>query len=228
MEKLSIQKLARIAGLHYLVIVITGFYGILYASSKITVKGNAAATMQNMLDHEFIFRTGITAKLVGTLAFIFLVLVLYRIFKSTHEYRAKLMVFLVIVQIPIVFVLVTFNLSALMVAKGNFLPSLSIIERQELVYFLLRTYKLGIIILMIFWGLWLIPFGQLVIKSGYMPKVIGYLLIAGGWAYVVESLDYILLDEKLILITDYTFVVYAIAELSTVAWLLAKGMKELS
>lgn len=221
----SIQKLARMAGLQYLVIVITGFYGILYVSSQITVKSNAAATMQNMLNHEFLFRSGITAKLIGTIAFIFLVLVLYRIFKSTHEYRAKLMVFLVIVQIPIVFVLVTFNFSALMVAKGNLLSSLSITERQEFVYFLLRTYKLGIIILMIFWGLWLIPFGQLVLKSGYMPKFIGYLLIIGGWAYVIESLDYILLDEMLSLITDYTFVLYSVAELSTVAWLLIKGIK---
>lgn len=221
----SLQKLARMAGLQYLVIVITGFYGILYVSSQITVKSNAAATMQNMLNHEFLFRSGITAKLIGTIAFVFLVLVLYRIFKSTHEYRAKLMVFLVIVQIPIVFVLVTFNFSALMVAKGSLLPSLFITERQEFVYFLLRTYKLGIIILMIFWGLWLIPFGQLVLKSGYMPKFIGYLLIIGGWAYVIESLDYILLDEKLSLITDYTFVLYAVAELSTVAWLLIKGIK---
>jgi hypothetical protein len=61
--------------------------------------------------------------------------------------------------------------------------------------------------------------GQLVIKSGFLPKWIGILLVLGGFAYVNESIDYNLLSEKLSFITDYGFVFYSVAELATVAWL---------
>jgi hypothetical protein len=225
MEKLSLQKLARIASLLYLVIVICGFWGIMYVPSQIKVKNNPAATMNNMLQNEFLFRSGIASQLISSVVFVLLVLVLYRIFKNTNEHRAKLMVAFVLVQIPVIFLGEAFNLAALMIAKGDLMQSIELPQRQDFVYFLLRIYSYGIIILMIFWGLWLIPFGQLILKSGYMPRIIGILLIAGGWAYVVESFDYILLNQILSPITNYTFILYSIAELSTVAWLLIKGMK---
>lgn len=113
-----------------------------------------------------------------------------------------------------------------MIVKGELLQSLASESKQNLVYLFMKIYRYGIVVNMVFWGLWLIPLGQLIIKSGFMPRIIGILLIAGGCAYLVECLDFILLSEMLSPITNYTFVLYSVAELSTVAWLLAKGMKE--
>ena len=221
----SIQKTARLAGFYYLLVAICGFYGIIYVPSQVVVKGNALVTMQNILDKGFLFRLGITANLIGAVAFIFTVMTFYQLFKNIDERKAKLMVVLVIVQIPITFLSESFAFASMMLAKGEILKNLDLTQRQDWVIFFLKLKSYTINILIIFWGLWLIPLGQLVLKSGYLPKFIGILLILGGITYVIESLDYILLSDKLSFITEYGFVFYSTAELSTVAWLLVKGVK---
>ncbi|MCU0324564.1 MAG: DUF4386 domain-containing protein [Spirosomaceae bacterium] len=225
MKEISIQKLARMAGFYYLIIVIMGFWGLMYVPSKIKVKDDPAATMNNLIQNEFLFRSGTVSQMISSISFIFLVLVLYRIFKDTAQHRARLMVFFVLVQIPVFFLAEAFNMAALMVAKGSLMQSLELPQKQEFMYLLLRIHKFCITTIIIFWGLWLIPLGQLILKSGYLPRIIGILLIAGGWAYVIESLDYILLDSKLESLTRYTSFIHTSAELLTVVWLLIKGIK---
>ena len=221
----STQKTARLAGFYYLLVAIFGFYGIMYVPSQVVVKGNAAATMQNILDKEFLFRSGISGNLIGAVAFLLTALTFYQLFKNIDEPKAKLLLVLVVVQIPVTFLAESFAFASLMIAKGEILQHLDLIQKQDWVMFLLRLKSYNIIALEIFWGLWLIPLGQLIIKSGYLPKFIGILLILGGIAYVIESLDFILFSEKLSFITDYGFIFYSTAELSTVAWLLVKGVK---
>src|SRR5471030_297735 len=98
-EKMNpLKKTARVAGLWYLFLVILGIYGIIYIQSQIIVDGNAAATTNNLLAHQFLFRTGIFSALAGNFIFIFLVLALYRLLKHVNEHQAKLMVILVLVQ----------------------------------------------------------------------------------------------------------------------------------
>jgi hypothetical protein len=221
----DIQKTARLAGFYYLLVAIGGFYGIMYVPSQIVVRGNAVVTMQNILGKEFLFRSGITVNLLGSVAFMLTALAFYHLFKNIDERKAKLMVALVIVQIPITFLSESFAFASMMTAKSEILKNLDLTERQDWVMFFLKLKSYTINFLIIFWGLWLIPLGQLILKSGYLPKLIGILLVLGGIAYVIESLDYILLSEKLSFITDYGFVFYSTAELSTVAWLLMKGVK---
>ena len=221
----STQKTARLAGFYYLLVAIFGFYGIMYVPLQVMVKGNAAATMQHILEKEFLFRSGIMANLVSPVAFMLLALTFYQLFKNIDERKAKLLVALVIVQIPISFLAESFAIASLMTAKGEILKNLDQIQRADWVLFLLKIKSYTIIALMIFWGLWLIPLGQLILKSGYLPRFIGILLVLGGIAYVLDSVNYILFSEKLSFITDYGFVFYSTAELSTVAWLLVKGVK---
>ncbi len=221
----SIRKTARLAGFYYLLIAIFGFYGIMYVPSQVMVKGNAMATMKNILEKEFLFRSGISVNLVSPVAFILLALAFYQLFKNIDEQKAKLMLALVIVQIPISFLAESFAIASLMTAKSEILKKLDLIQRADWVLFLLKIKSYTVIALEIFWGLWLIPLGQLILKSGYLPKLIGVLLVLGGITYVLESFDYILFSEKLSFITDYGFVLYSTAELSTVAWLLVKGIK---
>lgn len=226
MPNTSLRQLGRIAGGLYLLVVILGIWGIMYVPSQIKVPNNPAATLQRLVEHEWLFRSGITSQLICSVVFTLLVLVFYRIFKPINEHRAKLMVVLVLVQVPVIFVAETFNLTALLTAKGHLMPSLTLSQRQEFVQLLLRTHSYAIVALMIFWGLWLIPLGYLILSSGYLPRLIGLLLVAGGWAYVVKSLDYLLLAEQLAPLTNYSFVLYSAAEFSTVAWLLTKGINE--
>jgi hypothetical protein len=223
---LSKQNTARLAGIYYLIIAITGFYGIMYVPSKIMVKGDAAATMNNLLANEFLFRTGTVANLIDALAFIFLVLTLHRLFKSVNENQAKLMLIFVLVQIPIFFLAEAFNISALMIAKGELMKSIDITQRQDMVMLFLKTYDYGQMLLETFWGLWLIPFGILMYQSGFMPRLLGILLILGGIGYILEVLAYLLLPDFRLLLSNITTPLYSLAEIGTLLWLLIKGTNE--
>jgi Domain of unknown function (DUF4386) len=223
---LSKQNNARLAGVYYLIIAICGFYGIMYVPSKIMVKGDAAATMNNLLANEFLFRTGILALLINAIAFIFLVLTLYRLFKSVNENQAKLMVVFVLVQIPIFFLAEAFNISALMVAKGELMKSIDLAQRQDMVMLLLKTYDYGQLLLETFWGLWLIPFGILMYQSDFMPRLLGILLILGGVSYVVGVLSFLVFPEVRVTVSQITGVIAGLAEIGTLLWLLIKGVSE--
>jgi hypothetical protein len=195
----------------------------MYVPSQTIVRGDGAATITKILSNELLFRSGIAGNLASSVIFLFLALTFYRLFKNTNENLAKTLVVLVIVQTPIFFISEALNFSALMVVKGELMKSFDTIQRQDFVQFLLRTSKYTIIILEIFWGLWLIPLGQLILKSGHLPRIIGIFLVLAGICYVIEVMDYILLSEKLSFITDYFAILYSVAELSTVVWLLIKG-----
>jgi hypothetical protein len=135
------------------------------------------------------------------------------------------MVAMVVVQIPIVLLSEALHISALMIAKGSLLESINNVQREDFVSLFLKTYSYGIIILEIFMGLWLIPLGQLIYKSNMLPRFIGVLLIAGGIAYIVESLSYILIPDHFSSVEQVTFIFYAAGELLTMFWLLIKGVK---
>src|SRR4029079_15404682 len=116
-------------------------------------------------------------QLISQTIFIFLVLVLYRLLKKVNEYQAKSMVALVMVSIPIAFLIEVFNVTALMILKGEALKTLPPEQLQDLSILFLKIHGYGIMIVQIFWGLWLIPFGQLAYNSGFIPRVLGVLLI---------------------------------------------------
>lgn len=224
-QKSSLKKTARLAGLLYLFLVI-GAYGIMYVPSQIMVQGNAAATTNNILAKEFLFRTGIVSNLISPIMFVLLVLVLYRLLKQVNEFHAKLMVAFVIVQVPIGFLIETFNITSLMILKGEVMNALEPIQKQDLAMLFLKIHGYGMTTLEIFWGLWLIPFGLLVYKSGFIPRAFGVLLILNGIGYVIESLTFLLFPGYHSLVSQYTMVSYFIGEPPIMLWLLIKGVKE--
>jgi hypothetical protein len=221
----SLKKTARLAGLLYLFLVITGVYGNIFISSRFIVQGDAVTTAKNILAEEFLFRTGILNDFISNIIFVLLVLVLYRLFKPVNERQAKLMVALVIVQIPVVFFMEAFNITSLMIFKGEILKTFELNQRQDLAMLFLKLNDYGVVTLEVFWGLWLIPFGQLVFKSEFIPRIFGILLITAGIAYIVDSFRLILLPDYRAFVSQPTLLLVAIGEISIMLWLLIKGVK---
>jgi hypothetical protein len=219
------KKLARIAGVLYLLLVVTGVYGLMYVGSQTYVRGDAAATAQKMLANEFLFRTGIAGNLISQTLWVFLVMAFFRLLKSVNEQRAKLMVALVLVAIPITFICESFNIAALMVLKGDIMPSLPIEQKQEWAMAFLKMNGNGILLAEIFWGLWLIPLGHLFYKSGFMPRILGILLIIGGIAYLIEVFTDLLFPNYRFVVNQFIPIAVAIPEFATTLWLLIKGVK---
>lgn len=222
----SLKKTARLAGLLYLVMGVTAAYGIMYTPLQIIIRGNAAATFENLLAKEFLFRTGIISHLVSQTIFLFLALTLYRLFRNVDEFAAKAMVALVIVQVPIGFIMESLSITSLLIAKGEVLNALEPEKARDWAMIFLGLNRNAVVPLEIFWGLWLIPLGQLVYKSGFMPRILGVLLIVGGAAYILNSFTFLLLPGYRAFVSRPAMAAFAVAEISMILWLLIKGVNE--
>ena len=221
----SLKKAARTAGFWYLLMAITGPIGLLYVPSKLIVPGDATATASNIEASELLFRIGIVSNLVCQIAFIFLVLALYRLLKGVNQQHASLMVALVLVAVPIAFLNMLNPLAALLLLSDEgFLTVFEPDQLHALVMVFLNLQEHGNIIAEIFWGLWLFPFGWLVFKSGFFPKILGVLLIIACFGYLVHSLTFLLFPHYEAIVSSYAAVPEAIGELSMVLWLLIKGV----
>ena len=99
----SSKNTARLAGLLYLIWILTGVYGIFFLPSQIYVEGDAAATANKIIANELLFRTGILNDIISNTLWIFIALILYRLFKHVNENQSRLLVALVLVQIPAMF-----------------------------------------------------------------------------------------------------------------------------
>jgi hypothetical protein len=219
------QKTARLAGVLYLIWVITGIYGIFFLTSQTIVHGDAAATANKILANEFLFRTGIINDIISNTIWAFIALVLYRLFKHVNERQAKLLVVLVIVQIPAVFFMEALNITSLMIFKGEILKTFELSQRQDLAMLFLNITDHGAIVLETFWGLWLLPFGQLVYKSGFIPRIFGVFLILNGIAYIIHSFTSLLFPDYQAIVRQFAFPFWILGEISIMLWLLIKGVK---
>ena len=223
-EIASRKNTARLAGLLYLIWIATGLYGMFYIPSRIDLEGDAASAAQNMLSHEFLFRTSILNDLFSSAIWVFMVFVFYRLFKSVNEHIAKLLVALVIVQIPIVFIAESFNITSLLILKGEILKTFELGQRQELAMLLLKINEYGAPAFEVYWGLWLLPLAILVYRSGFLPRFLGVWLAINGLAFLF-------LSTMSLLVPEYKDVAFKIAvpamlgEVALMLWLLIKGAK---
>jgi Domain of unknown function (DUF4386) len=221
----SNKKTARLAGLLYLILAILGSFSIMYVPSQIMVAGDATATANNILANEFLFRMGIVGDLISQVIFLLVAWVLYRLFKQVKEHQAKLMSILVIVGIPISFIASVFKITALMILKGGMLESFEPEQIQDLVAILLKTSNYGIQMVQLYWGLWLIPFGLLVYKSGFIPRILGVFLILNGIAYIILSFTFQLFPEYSAIVFKFSTPFLFLGEIPIILWLLIKGVK---
>lgn len=221
----TLKSTARLAGFLYLIWVMTGIYGIMYVPSKTIVRGNAVATADKMLANEFIFRTGIINDIISATVWVLIALVLYRLFKDVNERQAKLLVALVIVQIPVVFFMQAFNITSLMIFKGGILKTFELSQRQDLAMLFLKINDNITIVLEMFWGLWLFPFGLLVYKSGFIPRILGVFLILNGIAYIIYCFTSLFFPNYQAFVFQIATPIWTLGEISIMLWLLIKGVK---
>ncbi len=227
MNSSSLKNTARLAGLLYLIWIITGLFAMFYVPSQINMRGDAATTAQNILSNEFLFRTSIVNDLVSSTIWVFLVLVLYRLFKDVNERQAKLLFALVIVQIPAAFFMEAFNITSLMILKGEILKTFEITQRQDLALLLLRMNDYGVLTLEFFWGLWLFPLAILVYRSRFLPRFLGVWLMITGFFYLVLSLTGLMLPQYKDMVLHSVFALPAeVGEVAFMLWILIVGAKE--
>ena len=221
----STKKAARFAGLLYLFLVLTAPISLMYVPGKLIVQGNAAATASKILASESLFRIGIVSGLVSAVVSIFLALALYRLFQGVNQQQAALMVILVLIQVPLGFLNELNHIAALILVRGaDFLSVFDKPQRDALAMLFLNLHGQGIIVSEIFWGLWLFPFGLLVFRSGFLPRILGVWLIINGFAYVAMSFTGLLFPPYYKMVSNITFPAL-LGEMAIMLWLLIMGAK---
>jgi hypothetical protein len=220
------KKTARTAGLLYFLIAITAPVGLVYVPGALLVAGDATATANRIRASAWLLRLGIASELFHQVIGIFLVLVLYRLFKAVDEHQATLLVILgALVSVPIVFVNVLNDVAALVLVGGaTFLSVFDARQLDALAYLFVRLHSQGIIVASIFWGLWLFPFGILVMRSGFIPRALGALLLVAGCAYVATAGASLLLPQYAPVVNQIALVLEA-GELPIIFWLLIWGAR---
>jgi hypothetical protein len=219
-------KAVRVAGALYLLMAISAPFALIYIPGKLIVPGDATATADRFRASESLLRIGIGMELFHQAVAIFLVLALYRLFKGVNEHHAVLMVILgALVSVPVVFLNVLNEIAALVLVSGaDFLSVLEKPQRDALAYLFVRLHEQGLIVASIFWGLWLFPLGMLVIRSGFIPRVLGVLLMAAGVAYLASSATFLVLPRYAEVVGRFVTVLY-FGELPFIVWLLIRGVR---
>ncbi len=219
------NKTARIAGLFYLSIVLSGIFSLMYVPSKLIVWDDASTTFYNIATSETLFRMGILSGLVCYVCFIMLPIVLYKLLKPVHKNYAVLMVVFAIVSVPISYLNIHNKVDILsLIGNAEYLKVYTTEQLQAQVMLLLESYHNGILIVEVFWGLWLFPFGYLVFKSGFLPKILGVLLMVGCFSYLIEVFGGLLLPNWEI--SFFVMLPASLGEIGTCLWLLIMGTKK--
>ncbi len=193
----------------------------LWVRASVGVPGDAAATARNVLAWDGWLRAAIVSWLASQTLFIFLLLALYRLLERVNVRHASLMVVLGLAGVPIAFLNEIFQFAVLVLVSGaDYLKAFGPRELDASVMVLLRLHDHGLYIAHVFWGLWLLPLGCLVFRSGFLPRILGALLILAGAGYLVDFLRYVLLPDVQVTVTQFTF----IGELLFPLWLVVRGI----
>jgi hypothetical protein len=223
-----VKRTARTAGFLYLIVVVTGIFSLAYIPARITLNGTAGQVVGSLTDLETLYRVGIMAGVLCYTAFLVLPLVLHKLLSPYGKQAAILMVAFAVVSVPISFVNIFHQFEVLSLLSGaEYLTAFSTDQRHAQVMLALDEYRKGLLLNKIFWGLWLFPFGYLVLKSGMLPKVLGILLMIGCAGYLVDFAGTVMFPGyKESVLAAYVTMPAALGEIGTCLWLLLMGARE--
>lgn len=221
----TLKRTARLAGLLYLVIVLTSVYGHMYVPLQIFVRGDAAGTVNNILANELLFKSCIIAGLIEATAFLLLAFTLHRLFRGINSQQSKLMVALMSVQIPVALVFAVVKFMALTIARNEVAVSITPADTPAVAMMLLNTVRYGSTVLGVFDGLWLFPLGMLVFRARFIPKAMGILLIVAGAGNLMYGLMGVLFPAVSQSPVP-AFALFFLTEIPFMLWLLIKGVKD--
>ncbi|HYJ31862.1 MAG TPA: DUF4386 domain-containing protein [Candidatus Binatia bacterium] len=215
---------ARRAGVLYFIFMIVAIVGE-FMMPAFTVIGDAAATARNITTGELLYRIDILLGFGTLVLFLFLVVNLYQLLRDTDRGQAMLMVVLVSVGVAVSLANLLARFAPLVLLSGaGYLSAFTGPQREALALGFLRLHAAGAAVSIGFWGLWLFPFGILVIRSGFLPRVLGVLLMIAGSAYIVSSVTALALPAYKGAVTRAMMPLY-FGEVPIIFWLMIKGAK---
>jgi hypothetical protein len=224
----STNTTARLAGLLWLLTAVTTGFSLGYVRPKLIVAADAAATVHNIIAFESLFRAAIVSSILMQIFFLFFGLTIFRLFKDVNKALATVFLSSLLVGVAIGVVNSLNNLGALMVLTNpNYLKAFQPDQINALVMTFLKLNNFGIGLNELFAALSLFALGLLIIRSGYLPRVLGIFLMIGACAFPINTFTKILIPQfHPALLTQLTMMLNAVGPPATILWLLIKGVNK--
>ena len=220
----SIQKTARTAGFLYLMYIVTTIAADVLGRSKLIVFGDAAATARNIMSSEWQFRAGITGDLVSAVFFLLAAWALYVLLKPVNKDLALTFLLLNLAGVAVYSINLLNQFAAVLLLSGaDYLKGFQTDQLQALALFFLNLHHNGYWISQIFFAAWLFPLGYLVFKSGFLPRILGIVMMVHFVGWLMTFLQFFLFPG-LGAITYVTYPLGFISEFGLTLWLLIKGV----
>ena len=216
------RLLARIAGVFYLIITAFALFAYLYVRGQVIVPGDMARTAANILAHEQLYRTGFSAAVIVVICNPPMGLILYELLKVVNPRLALLALVFIIISTTIEAVNLFNYITPLFTLtlpeyRGAFDPD----ELQALARGPIKLFGYALSVSLTFFGVFCALNGYLILRSKFLPAVLGLLMIVAGVTYWINSFQLFLA-----LPIPYIQWVTLIAELSLALWLLVVGVNE--
>jgi len=221
----SIKKTARMAGVLYFIYIVTTIFANA-SRTKLIVFGDAVATANNILASDWLFRIGFMSDVLAGVLFLLAAWALYVLLKPVNKNIALLFLLLNLGGVAVQCINMLNLFSAVLLLSGaGYLKAFQADQLQALAMLFLDLHKNGFMIAQLFYGAWLFPLGYLVFKSGYLPKILGIVLMVECFGWLMYPFQFFLFPSYVV-ISYLSFAVGFIGEFSLTLWLLIKGIKD--
>ena len=224
-SSVSVQMKAKLAGILYLIVIVTAGFAEGFVRNQLVVDGNATATANNLLLHESLFRAGGVADIINVVCDTFLALLFYDLLKPVSRSLALLTAFFRLMHVAVLAVSTLYHFAALLVvrmAQGTGAPATS--QPSPLMLICLKLHGLGYLLCLVFFGIACMVMGALITKSTFLPRLLGLLLALVGCCYVFNSFANFLAPEFASYLFPWLLLPGLPVELGLALWLVVKGV----
>jgi hypothetical protein len=221
-KKSSLSLMARIAGTLYLLTMLTGIFAEGFVSGRLVVSGDAAATAANILAHKGLFQLGFAVYLIEMACQTAMTALFYRLLKPAGRSVSLVAAYLGLTGCVIKTLSRLFFITPLFILGGaHYLSVFSTQQLQALALLFLKVNDHGAGIALVFFGFYALLTGYLMIRSTFLPRILGVLSVLGGLGWL--SFLYPPLGYRLF---PYIAAFGLLGALSLIVWLLVKGVNE--
>ena len=226
---LSLRQLARIAGVLYLIIIVAGMFAQGYARPSLMVAGDAAATAQNIMAAEGLFRMSIVADLIMIMSDVAIGLVFYLLLRPVNRALSLLAALFRLAQAATLGINLLMLFLVLQLLSGaEYLAVLGTEQVYAQAYLFLTAHSIGYKLALVFFAVGILIQGYLLYRSGYFPKILGILVVVASLGYFIDNFAtfimpnydaYAAIFEMIVMVSALT------GEVVLCLWLLVRGVR---
>jgi hypothetical protein len=218
---------AHLAGFLYFLTIVTGIFAAFYVRGTLMVSGEPAATAQNIVNNEGLYRLGLASDLVMAAAYVGVTVLLFHLLRPVGAVLSGLAAVFSIIGIAVIAANSINHAAALtFLSHNNLVTGLDENGLRLIAHNFLRLHGQGYNIASVFFGFYCGLVGLLIIRSQFLPRLVGCLMLIAGLCFVVDAFMIIVAPTAAIYLDTYTSIASIVGEGALTVWLSIFGVNE--